>query len=79
MLIAGCHPSALQHIAERIRVAIEGRPIVVAESERTLSVTIGVVSTIPHLDALDPRAFLRFASSALDRARESADRLVIEG
>jgi diguanylate cyclase (GGDEF)-like protein len=79
VLVAGCWPADLEHVAERVRVEIEGRPLGTRGIEGSCSVAIGVATTSPHLDALDPRAFTRLACSALDRARGASTRIVVEG
>ena len=79
VLIAGCWPADLEHVAERVRVEVEGRPFVTRGTERSFSVAIGVATTTPHLDALDPRAFVRLVCSALDRAKGSPARISVEG
>jgi diguanylate cyclase (GGDEF)-like protein len=77
VLIAGCWPPDLQHVAERVRVAVEGRPL--RTDDRPAGVTIGVAATTPHLDSLDPRAFVRLACSALDRAQATPERINVDG
>jgi hypothetical protein len=47
--------------------------------ERSFSIAVGIATTTPHLDALDPRAFLRLACAALDRAQGSPGRIAVEG
>jgi diguanylate cyclase (GGDEF)-like protein len=79
VLVAGCWPADLEHVAERVRVEIEGRPLVARGMEKSCSVAIGVATTSPHLDAIDPRAFTRLACAALDRARGTSTRIVVEG
>jgi diguanylate cyclase (GGDEF)-like protein len=79
VLIAGCWPSDLEHVAERIRVEVEGRPFVTRGAERNFSLAVGIATTTPHLDALDPRAFVRLACAALDRAKGSPGRIAVEG
>jgi diguanylate cyclase (GGDEF)-like protein len=78
VLIAGCWPADLEHVAERIRVEVEGRPFIAGGAERSFSVAIGIATATPHLDALDPRAFVRLAFSALDRAKGSPGRIAVE-
>lgn len=79
VIVAGCGRSHLEHVAERLRVALEGRPVRAASDSLSLSVTIGVAGTSPHMDGLDVGSLVRLACSALDRAQGSPDRIVIEG
>ena len=79
VLMPGCSPTDLEHVAQRIRVALEGRPLVVDGQETSFPVSIGVSSSDPHVDSLDVQAFLRLAWSALERAQASPERIVVEG
>ena len=74
----GCSPADLEHVAERIRVALEGRPLVVDGQETSFPVFIGVSSSDPHVDSLDVQDFLRLAWSAHERAQASPERIVVE-
>ncbi len=42
-------------------------------------VIVGLASATPHKDAVDPQTLLSFATSALDRAQLTTERLVLAG
>ena len=79
VVMPGCTPSDLEHVAERIRVALEGRPLILGAREVVCAVAIGVSTAHPHVDSLDVHAFLRIAWAALERARDVPERIAVEG
>lgn len=79
VLMPGCSAANLQSAAERVRLAIEERPIPAGDDAIDCPVVIGIASSSPHQDALDPRALVTLASSAVDRAQASPERIVLAG
>lgn len=77
VLLPGCALEHLQTAAERVRVAVEERPIETRAGEIQCQVAIGLAGSVPHRDALDPRTLITLASSAVDRAQASADRIAL--
>jgi diguanylate cyclase (GGDEF)-like protein len=78
VLMPGCSTLDLEHVAERVRVALEGRPLALDGTEIACPVSIGMVATNPHVDSVDVGAFLRLAWSALDRAHGTPERIAVE-
>jgi diguanylate cyclase (GGDEF)-like protein len=78
VVIPGCGRSHLEHVAERLRVALEGRPMRIESGEERVSVAIGVAGTSPHVDGLDAAALVRLACAALEHAQACPDRISVE-
>lgn len=76
VLVSGCPSEALRSAAERVRQSIERSPLELSHGSFQCSAMIGLASSEPHRDGLDPRALSLLAASALDRARASSEAIV---
>ncbi|MFQ5696692.1 MAG: HDOD domain-containing protein [Myxococcota bacterium] len=76
VLVSRCPSGALRRAAERVRQSLEQSPLELAEGSFRCSATIGLASSDPHRDGLDPRALSALVASALDRARASSEAIV---
>ena len=65
--------------AERVRFGLEECALETSSGPRTCQVSIGIAVTNPSRDAVDPRTLIGFASSAVDRAEQTAERIVLAG
>lgn len=76
-LLPGCSTENLLVAAERVRARIEGEPVETEVGPFHGQVAIGLAVSVPHRDGLDPRSLLTHASSALDRAQASPERIAL--
>jgi diguanylate cyclase (GGDEF)-like protein len=74
-LLPGCGEENLHQAAERVRARIEAEPVETGVGPFHAQVAIGLAVSIPHQDGLDSRSLIMHASSALDRAQASPERI----
>ena len=68
VLAPGCGGPNLAQAAERIRFGIEQGALETSAGPVSCQVVVGLASTTPHKDAIDPQTLVSFACSAVDRA-----------
>lgn len=68
VLAPGCAGPNLAQAAERIRFGIEQEALETGAGPVSCQVVVGLASTTPHRDAIDPQTLVSFACSAVDRA-----------
>jgi len=73
VLAPGCPPHALKNAAQRLLAAVEGAPVEAGGQLVACRISIGLATTTPDRDGVDPRALVSLASSALDQARASSE------
>ena len=73
VLAPGCPPHALKNAAQRLLAAVEGAPVEAGDQLVDCRISIGLATTTPDRDGVDPRALVSLASSALDQARASSE------
>jgi diguanylate cyclase (GGDEF)-like protein len=76
VLLPGCGNDPLTRAAERVRFEAEAEPIQTDGGLLECQVAIGLATATPHRDGIDARTLIRLASSAVERAQTSADRMV---
>ena len=79
VLAPGCSAPNLIHAAERIRFGLENEALDTSAGPLSCQLVVGLASTTPHKDAIDPHTLFRFAASAVDRAQLTPERFVVAG
>ena len=79
LLAPGCSSENLKLAAERIRLQIEDQALETRSGPILCRISIGAAVTNPRDDAVDPSTLVSFASSAVEQAEHTADRIVING
>ncbi len=79
VLAPGCSAPDLLNAGERVRFGFEDGSLSTSAGPVSCQVIAGLASATPHKDAVDPQTLVGFATSALDRARLTPERLVLAG
>lgn len=79
VLAPGCSAPDLLNAGERVRFGFEDGSLSTTAGPVSCQVVVGLASTTPHKDAIDPQTLVGFATSALDRAKLTPERLVLGG
>ncbi|MFZ6848418.1 GGDEF domain-containing protein [Undibacterium sp. RuRC25W] len=77
IVLPGASHLVVKAVAERVRLAIKTHPEVIQDTEMTISICAGVVSTDTYPDA-DPEMLISLAEKALLSARSAGNNTVVQ-